>query len=1105
MTNETIIAFDISKYDNNVFLYYDTLYEDRDIPIKDFGDRTLNQFNLLSSKDKYDFFVDRIKPFIFTEPIIPTIIESSGTLIDKQSSQTTRTKKINPYAKQHVFKVPELQTVRERSGSVIEESFLHDTSRINTKRYRSPTPFSPNNNLTKNNRTTILPIHNTRRKKISTKNNSNTNNSRYKHSFRSVTLSKTNNNPTQYTDQHLNNTIQNNNNLNIALQEKNKREREISPPSNQNTAKYYRIDNSGGSLYDQEKLKKQMQTFQGSFNINNAMIDKKRKNKKLLKGGDLSNEYIKKILNSFKIRDIQHDFKIKIIKEGNVDLYDNFNTSDDNTAFIDTIVDLSRNGHISFDKLYFIFTLDTNIFVDNYLVLKKSTNGENLQTYLQSKLLTTLSRKFIYDGIVNIEDKPIKRFLDVYSKEKNDNYTRVISPEILFDTMAVGIPNVKNYMNNIGKISMIESMKITDKVYNGLTKIRSSDVNVDIKNEYTSAFDLDTSELFNIVYFSHKQDIGFALLFLNNTYNKELLTKEQINKQFPKKNTNVGEKRKGTLNRDEKNSQRKKTKKGGDYNPVLDYIILNKTNIGNKTEYVLVENVDYIKDDTSLYIAIYIPIKENPFAKNNIKIMIDIINNYFNRNNTNEYNNDLFIIAVNDEKNKNEDLVSISILVLQYLIKDYHKKNKKNINLILNIIYNLKSSGDYGKVLYGYYNNNIVKNDDKKVSLITNDTLCGLHSMLRENTDVITGAHRMETYYVNPKGDARFLVIYKSENKVKNTSYLIDKLNSSLNMNLSLSKSHTGILTWENDVKNWTEQIRSHFHEMVIDTNIGFSQDMMNSIIYLAIDKTLYLWLEIDKNFFTEEDVNKFYDEETILRMEKHFNANIHEIKFFIADCNTYCTDNVANHESVSTLYKNKLNNLYNSKNNLNKRTSTRNVDGSIVFRNIKLSNIILNVEKSSYERKNTYLYNSIILNLIKSSKSSVVNMADISNFIILIKFINSALTSFKRFYNFILPFQTIREHKNITFYINSIISLSDILKNKKNERFDKVLDTITNSKDFHIYLKKILNNSDYEYEDVKNEITKIFKNFMNDINNIILIADVFSSQRKLKPINYIV
>jgi hypothetical protein len=481
--------------------------------------------------------------------------------------------------------------------------------------------------------------------------------------------------------------------------------------------------------------------------------------------------------------------------------------------------------------------------------------------------------------------------------------------------------------------------------------------------------------------------------------------------------------------------------------------------------------------------------------------MIDITNNYFNRNNTKEYKNDLFINAVNDEKNKNEELVSISILVLQYLIKDYHKKNKTNINFILNIIYNLKSSGDYGKVLYGYYNNNIVKNDDKKVSLITNDTLCGLHSMLRENTDVITGAHRMETYYVNPKGDVRFLVIYKSENKVKNTSYLIDKLNSSLNMNLSLSKSHTGILTWENDVKNWTEQIKSHFHEMVIDTDIGFSQDMYYSIIYLAIDKTLYLWLEIDKNIFTEEGKTKFYDEETILRMEKHFNANIHEIKFFIADCNTYCTDNVANHESVNTLYKNKLNNLY----NLNRRTSTRNVDDSIVFLNITLSNIILNVEKSSYDRKNTYLYNSIILNLIKSSKHSVVNMSDVSNFIILIKYINSSLNSFKRFYNFILPFQTIREHRNLTFYINSIISLSDILKNKKNERFDKVLDTITNNKDFHKHLKKILNNSDYEYEDVKNEITKIFKSFMNDIKNIILIADIFSSQKKLTQINYIV
>jgi len=750
---------------------------------------------------------------------------------------------------------------------------------------------------------------------------------------------------------------------------------------------------------------------------------------------------------------------------------------------------LSKNGHITFDKLYFIFTLNTDIYLDNYLVLKKSVDGQNIDNFLSNNLLTKVSKKYIYDGKVNIHDVEISNYIRDYLNEGTSK-NRVISPEILFDTMTVGLNIVKEYMKNI----KLESSIITDKVYNGLKGI-----GVDIIKEYTSAFDVDTSQLFNIVYFQKGDDIGVALLFLKNQYNSQLLTKYDIEIIKP------GNKR---AQSDDEPRPSKKLKKGGEFIPNLDYIKLKKViNDTNGTEtYEFVDHSD-VSNIQQTFVAIYIPIKDNPFAKNNIMIMIEITKEYFRRNPIG-YNNDIFKESVKKESVKHDDkLVSISILVLQYLIIDCHNKHVSeniDINYILNIIYNLKSSGDYGKVLYGYYHNDLFKNEDEKVALITNDTLCGLHSILRENTDVITGAHRMETYYDNPVGDVRFLVIYKSQNSVKNNAYLVDKLNSTLNTNLSIpidTQNNNIILDFSPGVKNYLIlQITSHFNNMVTDTieKDNFFPPQMNFGIISETQLALDAWV-----FFCENCTISTADH--MIQMEKTFNKHIHKLKFLITDYNTYCTRISLEHESVKTLYEHRLNNLY-IDNKGNARSTTRQVKRSTVYVNITLDRIALKEATSSEDRKNTFLYHSIILYLIKGTFNRDITYNDVNSFLIFAKFINSALTSFKRFYELILNFKEIKTNYFVILYKDGVITLSDNLF-KRQTRFIEVLNSMK-SEEFKKHIASIIDKkSGYHYIDVYIEVNKIYKNFMNDIDHIVLIGKTLKQydNTTLTPINYIV
>jgi len=1085
MTNETIIAFDISKYDNNVFLYYNTLYDERDEPIEELGNYTLNQFNKLTVSQKKSFFGKKRQISFKSE-------------INNNSSKTVKIQSETLSKKLHsIINKPSLRDNNNSSNTSRTQSTTLSKKLGRQSSLQDKTIVNNNNHLK-----TIRRISTTYLARLRSKKEKPTyvKNSRQSRPLDTVRESET------FDD--LDNTHGGLGLFSLKDKEKLKKEAKKDKEKLKKQADKEKLKKQADkeklkkqtekdkeklkkqtekdkeklkkqTEKDKEKLKKQKDKSRSLFNFNNV-IKRKRLSKKI-KGGEISNDYIKQILNCFKIRDTQHDFKTKITKKDNHLLYSNFITPDDNTAFIKTIVDLSANGHISFDRLYFIFTLNTDTYIDNYLVLKKSVDGTGIDNFLQNNLLTKVSKKYIYDGKVNINDVAISNYISNYLNDGTTNSNRVISPEILFDTMAVGLDIVKEYMQNIN----LQSSLITDKVYNSLTGEGSA-----IKDEYTSAFDLDTSQLFNIIYFKKDNDIGIALLFLKNQYNSLLLTKISIEE------IKLGNKR--AQSKDETRLS-KKLKRGGDYIYNIDYIKLKK--VGE--EYISVDDYDVLCN-RQIFVAIYIPIKDNPFAKNNIELMIEITKHYFDSNPptllaSNKYDLEIFKASV---KKYNKKLVSISILVLQYLIIDYHTKITDgkiiDIHYILNIIYNLKSSGDYGKVLYGYYHNIHIKNedDDEKVALITNDTLCGLHSILRENTDVITGAHRMETYYDNPVGDVRFLVIYKSQNSVKNNAYLVNKLNSTLNTNLQIPIHIMGLSA---DIReNLILEITSHFNKMVKDTieKDYFFPKQMNTRIISETQHALKAW-----GFFCENCTISTADH--MIQMEKTFNEHIHILKFLITDYNTYCTSNSLEHETVKTLYEHRLNNLCNDDKD-NNRALSRTVKSSTVYSNISLDRITLKDATSSEDRKNTFLYHSIILYLIKGNFTGDITPKDTTSFLIFVNFINSSLTSFKRFYELILNFSKIKKNHYVILYKEGIIALSNNLLHKQNS-FIRVLLNIE-SPEFNNHLFRVIDKkSGYNYADVNIEVNKIFIKFMNDILHITLIGEALRDNydKTLTPIDY--
>jgi len=318
MVKNAIIAFDISKYDNNVFLYYNTLYDERDKPIKEFGNISLNEFNKLTVVQKKDFFDKKRlnnNPSKTTRTQTDTLsIINKSALRDKRVVDNNNTSKtIRRQAK----------TLSKKIDSIIHtpSTLLHDSKKANTrlsrlrKRLNVPTYVrkyrQPSRLETVQEKETFDDLDNmhgglgSSSLKDKEKLKKQKEKEKLKKQKEKEKLKK------QKDKEKLKKETEKDKEKLKKQKDKEKLKKETE--KDKEKLKKQTEKEKLKKQKDKEKLKKQKDKSQSLFNFNNV-IKKKRLSKKI-KGGEISNDYIKNILNSFKTRDIQHDFKIKITKK----------------------------------------------------------------------------------------------------------------------------------------------------------------------------------------------------------------------------------------------------------------------------------------------------------------------------------------------------------------------------------------------------------------------------------------------------------------------------------------------------------------------------------------------------------------------------------------------------------------------------------------------------------------------------------------------------------------------------------------------------------------------------------------------------------------------
>jgi len=576
-----------------------------------------------------------------------------------------------------------------------------------------------------------------------------------------------------------------------------------------------------------KKEKEKLKIKKEKEKLKNKKEKEKLKNNKYKnkKGGQISSDIIfdtdtLKFLNGFKRRDALHDFNVKI-DDGTVDVIE-YQDSDNNT-FIKTLSKL--NKFLNFDNLYYIFPSDHNRFVSKIPYFQSSVKSvnEDVVSPSSTKSLTDFikelelplqyidDKKVLLTKSTPIEKDACKNIFKDESLEKS-----FLSPSILFDSIMIDKIKVGKYEREVlnkfpsntssdsGK--SINCLDYTHEIFNKI-----GEQNEDTGNllRFSSAFDYNTSKLFNIVYYE-KLGGGYGIAFVFKTYKvnisdfvkkingyiiqkggmetstkrkksdeNQLQSSKEQKKAKKEEEPKSSKKRKASDEQKKSSTKDKKQKTDSDNSKII--ILQYTNNPGGIGKY---DEIDILKDNTqdlntNQYIAVSVPMAQYPFSVENIKVTInayDLIKEKLSFGSFDIF--DFFKVTpipIDKRKSGNRHVSLISLLILDnlFMIKiddsydEDHRKKKV-------IIYNLKSAGDYGKVLTAYYYNKDSICRQKKLGLITNDTLCGLHGILRGNTDVITGAPLLEKS--KSEGIRRYLIIYKSEGDLEiDKEYLLNK------------------------------------------------------------------------------------------------------------------------------------------------------------------------------------------------------------------------------------------------------------------------------------------------------------------------------------------
>jgi hypothetical protein len=752
---------------------------------------------------------------------------------------------------------------------------------------------------------------------------------------------------------------------------------------------------------EKEKLKIKKEKEKEKIKLKKEKEKIKLKKYKTKKGGHISSDIVfdgdtLKFLNGFKKRDAFHDFNVRI-NDGTDDVSEY--ESSDNNVFINTLSKLSK--FLNFDNLYYMFPSNDKKFVTNIPYFQSSIKKDvvvppstkSLSDFIKElelpsqfindkKVLLTKSttiEKDVCQNIFSDDDNPEKSF---------------ISPSVLFDSIMIDKKKVDKYKTDVLRYLPLNTSSKGDKSFNCLdytdetfNKIgRQKDEKDGELLRFSSAFDYNTSKLFNIVYYK-KLNYGYGIAFVFKTYFKTSTYQEiDISQLFKKINSYIqkggggGTKRKKSdenelqtskeqkkvkieldkiselyLKKRERNeesgeSSRVKNKKPKTDSDNSNIIILKYTDnpiggdigIYNEIKY----NGKILEKDE--YIAVSVPMAQYPFSVENIKVTIkafDLIRA------EKDLNKDIFtflkdkLISTNKGTSGNRYVSLISLLILDNLFKikidddDDNDYNKKKV-----IIYNLKSAGDYGKVLTAYYYNKDSKCRENKLGLITNDILCGLHGILRRNTDVITGAPLIDQK--NNEGVRRYLIIYKSEGDIEiDEEYLLNKYKKTFSIKhiIDLSYSSLQIL----------------FDEL---PNIDYNLKIILSLFIKNIDDELINYVNFKISHNTTEVSNQKVESKKVIL------SNFNEIRIILTDYTFFIEKKYDYKEYINA--SKKFYKLLFNENSISSRT--KEFDISSIYTNITKFINIIPFEKSPSNNDLQYIsYILLYFNFMHRSISS--------------------------------------------------------------------------------------------------------------------------------------
>jgi len=411
---------------------------------------------------------------------------------------------------------------------------------------------------------------------------------------------------------------------------------------------------------------------------------KKGGNSKSIEYGNMHQKYMKNLY----IYDNYHDFNGKsgpnnisipselLLKSSKGHLDTLKSSPVEKIFFNNALIDILKENKALFQKYHYININNSKMFSNNGAKVEDITTPVKFISIINNNF-NFINNKIIYDGMVS------KGTLKIYKNMIEKTLQTEITAEIIFDPMNTSIDDYKKMKKELKNAEILKKFsENTNKVFNtdldnteGLTNINDTDM--------LSAFNKKTREYFNIVYYQtiKKNEYSIALLLKNknrNIYNNIYNNIDKISNKFLK--------------------------------------ILQKPL--QSSYYVYEEvNINRFENKQNQYLAFDI-------AELHIGKGIDLINSVNNIK--------LMINMINENKIKNE-LKSIKDYMIYYLYE-----NEKEKNTAIEILFDLKKAGDYGKVLLCFYNN--INNTDEKYLLATNDTLCALNGILRKNINVVFGS-----------------------------------------------------------------------------------------------------------------------------------------------------------------------------------------------------------------------------------------------------------------------------------------------------------------------------------------------------------------------------